>query len=736
MNKEKIYEEEEKKLKEVLNIIDEQIQNAKDELSKEQHHIIGFTEGLRGTQFNRQAMMSMYATEENRLKSLRNNPYFGRFDFQNKDSGENEIFYIGKKLVTNKNHEIIVYDWRCNQCSMFYDYNIGDPNTHYIEFEHKIYGTINKKRQIQIKDGTLINVSEQDTLSDDEILIQYLNENSDLRLKTIVATIQKEQNKIIRNSIDDNYIIQGVAGSGKTSVALHRIAYLLYNESKRVDSSNFMIIGPNKFFLDYISSTLPDLDIDGISQCTFEDIFVNNIKGKIKINSKNEELERIMTKELSSSVLKYKSSIKYMELIEKFIEFYVSSKLNNNIETDGIILCNKDRLKDITSKYYKNSYKERIDIFIKKMNKIIKENYENIYESASRPLMKQLQALDIEDPERKEIILKLNTLKEIIKKGCKSTLKDFFKFVDTSPILLYYIFIENIDKFTTDDVEALKIETLKNLDNKKISSSDMAAILLIQHLMRGCKNYSNYSHLIIDEGQDLSMAEYYILKKIFSKSKFDIFGDINQSIYDYQSIDNWDELNRDLFENTAKLFELNRGYRNTKEISIISNLILDSMNQKEASFISRNGNNVIITNTENMEKFKLKLEQLTQLINNGHKNIAIICKDSNEVEEVYKEMKSLSLNINKITLDNDKYKNGICILPVYLAKGLEFDAVILNDVSETKYGESMIEQKLLYVAVTRALHELIINYNGKISHSLISIEHKNNKKLIKRKKIN
>lgn len=734
MDKEIIFKEEQQKLKEVLEIIDEQIKNSDDGFAKEQHHIIGFTEGLRGTQFNRQAMMSMYATEGNRLKSLRNSPYFGRFEFQNKDSGETEIFYIGKKIVTYKNHEVIVYDWRCNQCSMFYDYNIGDPSAHYIESGKKVYGIINGKRQIQIKDGKLISVSDQDTLSDDEILIQYLNENADSRLKSIVATIQKEQNKIIRNSIDNNYIVQGVAGSGKTTVALHRIAYLLYNESKRVDESNFMIIGPNKFFLDYISSALPDLDIDGISQCTFEDIFATNIKGKVKINSKNKELERIMAGELDDSVLKYKSSIKYMKLIEKFVLYYMSSKLNNNIELNDVVLCSKERMRDIVSEYHKNSYKERIDIFIKKMSKIIKEDYENIYYSASRSLMKKLQELDMDAPEREEIILKLNLLRENIKKGCINDLKGFFKFVDTSPILLYYTFIENIEMFTTDNVDLLKKETLKNLDNKQISPSDIAGILLIQHLMRGCKNYLNYSHLIIDEGQDLSIAQYYVLKKIFAKSKFDIFGDINQSIYAYQSINNWDELNKVLFDNDAKLLELNRGYRNTKEIAEISNLVLKSLNQRDANFISRYGNNVIVNNIEGVKNGKFKFQQLIDLINNGHKNIAIICKDNNEVEEVYKELKSLPIDVSKITLDNDKYKNGICILPVYLAKGLEFDAVILNDVSDKKYGENIIEQKLLYVAVTRALHELIIDYNGKISPSLISIDSQKNKQLIKERK--
>ena len=268
MEKRNIFLYEENKLKEVIEIINKQIKEAEENFSKQEHTIIGFKEGQRGTQFIRQGLMSLYATEVYNLRSVLSNPYFGMFNFENNEE-KNEI-YLGKKTIMDGT-KVIAHDWRSPICSMYYDYNIGDAE--YISNTgEKRKGKITKKRQIIIKDGVLKAVDEQDTLSNDSVLLKYLQENSDARLKSIIATIQREQNKIIRSPLRGDYIIQGTAGSGKTTVALHRIAYLLYNEAKNISEADFMILGPNKYFLNYISDLLPDLDIKNVSQLTFEEI--------------------------------------------------------------------------------------------------------------------------------------------------------------------------------------------------------------------------------------------------------------------------------------------------------------------------------------------------------------------------------------------------------------------------------------------------------------------------------
>lgn len=726
MSEKTVFEEEKNKLEEVISTIDNRINKSSNKFNDEKHHVIGFTEGLRGTQFNRQAMMSMYATDVNYLKSIRNNPYFGKFLFHEKNGDIKEI-YIGKKMLFDEKQGAIVNDWRSDLCSMYYDFNIGE-DAYYVEDNDKKEGQIISKRQLYIENAELINVNEQDTLSNDEILIKCLQDNFDARMRTIVATIQKEQNAIIRNSSKSNYIVQGVAGSGKTTVALHRISYLLYNELKENLSSNFMIIGPNKFFLDYISSVLPELDIDDVYQTTFEDIFMANVKTKFRIKNKNEELVENMYDSSIGNCCHYKTSIEYMDLIKRFVDFYIKSKLGEDIKYGNSIIIKKEKMIDLTSDRVTTPYKERVSNYIKKMTKFFKENYDEVYAQLSRPIMTELRLVASNDTtEKQKIIEKMSELRNKIKKGFNDELKQFFSFIDTSPVSIYYSFIENLDVFIQDtNVETIKNTTLNNLENNCISTSDMAAILYIQYLISGCKKYNDYSHLIIDEGQDLSVAQYFILNKLFSNAKFDIYGDINQSIYAYQSISNWDELNKLLFNNNAIYFELNKGYRNTIEISNVSNLILNRLNQISSDSISRSGVEIKSNNIDASDNASLKIEELTELYNNGYKNIAIICKDCEEVELLFRQLKKYNLPMNKIIKDSDKYKTGICVLPAYLSKGLEFDGVIINDASYYKYSDDVIDQRLLYVAVTRALHQLIVDYDKCITPSLSEIINQKN----------
>lgn len=313
MKEEEIFKYEEERLKNVIELINNKIKLAEQNFKEQEQIRIGFKEGMRGTQFTRQSMMSMYATEADDLRRIIDNPYFGRFEFTKKGEKELETIYIGKKAIVDRGN-IISYDWRSDICSMYYDYNIGEAE--YTTHGKKEKGTINSKRQIIIKNGQLESVTEQDTISDDLILLKYLSENTDSRLKSIIATIQKEQNKIIRSPLKNNYIVQGVAGSGKTTVALHRIAYLLYTEARSISESEFMILGPNKYFLNYISELLPELDIKNVSQSTFEDIALNILKLKVKLESKNETLCKVLDNQINPKIIEYKNSLAYLSLIE------------------------------------------------------------------------------------------------------------------------------------------------------------------------------------------------------------------------------------------------------------------------------------------------------------------------------------------------------------------------------------------------------------------------------------
>lgn len=711
MNNNKTFEEEKIRLKKVIKLINKYIEESNLKFNEQKHTIIGFKEGQRGTQFVRQALMSQYATEINNLEKIKDNPYFGRFDF--KESGKNnETIYIGKKNLFDENMNQIVCDWRTPVCSVFYDYGLGE-SSYEINGKTK-HGETKDKRQIIIKNGELIDVLKQDLMSNDSILSKYLSENSDARLKSIVATIQQGQNKIIRSPMNKNYIVQGVAGSGKTTVALHRISYLLYAYSKNINSDEFLILGPNKYFLDYISAALPDLDINNISQTTIDELSRDILKCKYKFKNKNDLLQDVIKEKVDPEILKKKSSIEFISLVDKFVDDYMKGKLQEPIKYHGITLCDEGDLKRIYELNYTGKcYKERVNDFIKVFSKKIKEDYDSLSEKMWNLNKLEIYKFPVGSKERLEKSKVISDAQKEIKTGCKNVLNEYFNFLKVKPIILYQAFISNL----SDEYKDLKNYTLDNLSKKIISDEDLAPLLLIQKKIQGIKQSKDVTHLIIDEAQDVSPAQYFMLKKLFPSCTFDIFGDINQSIYDYQSYDNWDDLNNDLFSGNAILLNLNKTYRTTKQISDVSNYLLEDIGMEKADCISHDGNAVKINFSSGKDLINDIIIQINDLLSE-YNSIAIICKDEEESKNVYNKLKKLGININLITENNEKYTNGLSIIPSYLSKGLEFDAVILYNADNLTYKENRQDAKLLYVALTRAMQELIINSSSELSHGL------------------
>lgn len=716
MEKKELFRYEQKKLKEVIELINKKIKIAQQNFSNQEHTIIGFKEGQRGTQFIRQGLMSLYATEINDLKSVISNPYFGMFEFKSNSNETHEI-YLGKKAILDDNSKVIAYDWRSPICSMYYDYNIGKAE--YIATNGtKEYGEILKKRQIIIKNGELLDVEEQDTLSNDSILLRYLKENSDARLKSIIATIQREQNLIIRSPLNKNYIIQGVAGSGKTTVALHRIAYLLYNEAKNINESDFMILGPNKYFLNYISELLPDLDIKNVTQLTFEEIALNIIKlPKNKLESRNSTLQEVLFGNVDENIINFKSSIQYLELIENFINMYVISHFNDDIIFDGIKICSSEDIKNYfngNALFVEKGFKERADDFIKILIKKVKDNADDLSHNVWLRYREEYLSLEKDNPRRKEILTEVDTIQKEIKNGCPTVIKNYFNFLKINPMSLYQAFIENLDTIYSKgeiNIDKLKKYTNLKLSKKQIGFEDLSPLVLINYLVNGIKDFKEYSYLVIDEAQDLSLAQYYILKKLFPKANFNVFGDVNQSIYDYQSVKDWNELNNIIFDSKADVLKLNKSYRTTINISDASNLILEQLNGGSSECIARPGDELLMSDDISIQNIIL---QIKIFLEHNYQSIAIICKDDKDTKDVYGKLKKLGVNISLINEKNEEYSGGLCIIPSYLSKGLEFDVVIVYNANDKNYGESSIDMKLLYVAMTRAMHSLCIDYDGKL----------------------
>lgn len=733
MEKKEMFLYEQKRLSEVIKLINEQIIKSEENFNRQKNTIISIGEGMRGASFTRESLMSLYATELEKLKSIVNNPYFGMFTFE--DSEKISDIYLGKKTLMDKCNNMVIYDWRSPICSMYYDYNIG--NAEYVNnMEKKEKGKITRKRQIIIKDGVLKDVDEQDTLSNDSVLLKYLRENSDARLKSIIATIQREQNRIIRSPLRGDYIIQGTAGSGKTTVALHRIAYLVYNEAKNISESDFMILGPNKYFLNYISDLLPDLDIKNVSQLTFEEIAMKYMGiSKVKLESKNKTLQEVLAGNVSAKVIEDKSSIEYLKLLENFVDLYVNSHLKDDIEYEGMKICSADEIKRYLNKSVFSTdkgYAEKANQYMKILIKKVKDNSDDLTHDVWLKYREEYLGLPKDSPRRKEILEEVDKIQKEIKKGCPTSIKNYFKFMKVNPIIIYQAFLENLNVLVQDNQNCLKeIQdyTFSRISKKQIGFEDLSPLLLINYCLNGIKDFKDFSYLVIDEAQDLSLAQYYVLKKLFPSARFNVFGDVNQSIYDYQSIHDWDELNNVIFDNKASMLDLNKSYRTTVNISDASNLILNYLGQNNSECVARMGDEVV-TNDDISEV--TLISQIKSLLDKEYQSIAIICKDEKESANVYKKLSKLGLDVSVITEKNEEYHGGLCIMPSYLSKGLEFDAVILYNANSVNYTDNNIDSKLLYVAMTRAMHELYVNYNGELPTSLKSLSKEN--KVLKRTK--
>ncbi len=641
------------------------------------------------------------------IKKLYDKPYFARIDFVD----QNNIYekcYIGKIGLADEENKIITVDWRAPIASMYYDSNIG--NASYDSPSGVINGTLQMKRQFNIENGKILSFQDVDDASNDEMLKPYLNASADNRLKNIVSTIQEEQNNIIRESINKNIIVQGVAGSGKTTVALHRIAYLVYNNIDKYKPEQYLVIGPNKFFINYISGVLPDLDVSDAKQLTYFEIVCKLLNENLELLSDDKKLaDAVNNKDMSND--KFRNSLEYKNIIDDFINDYIKNIIPPvNFSYKGYdILSNL-----VVEKLFEEAESDseilsvKMDKFYSRFARFINEKNARILYTARNYYYNNIDL----DPSKKN----LNSFEKEIKNKCNTSIRNYMKKAKPNILTLYISFLETL----RDSNETYYKKVITNIRRKKVEFEDLAALMYFYYRFYGCSNFSDFKHTVIDEAQDLGVFNFYALRKIMPKSTFSIFGDISQSIYSYRSMNNWNEIVDLNYENINVKY-LEKSYRTTIEIMQEANYITRHLQLTEAKPVLRHGVDVKYTKTNN------KYDDITNILNEyvkkEYKSIAIICKDENESNEVYDYIFKTGIILSLITDNNVEYNGGICVITSYLAKGLEFDGVIISDASSNVYLEDRkIDLKLLYVAMTRALHELTLCY----SSNLLSIFKKDN----------
>ncbi len=625
---------------------------------------------------------------------------------------------------------------------------VGKSN--YKSPEGIIEGEISLKRQYFIENQILDKYSDIDLKTNDELLQIALEEKADDRLKNIVATIQTEQNSIIRADMNKALIVQGVAGSGKTTIALHRIAYLIYNCDKEFNPEDFMIIAPNKFFLNYISNVLPDLGVEDVKQYTFEDLAYEIIGKKLKISDSNEKLVTIVNKDFDEinhgnietiiKESKLKSSIDFKKVIDNFLreleENYIPKK---DFVLENVRVMRYDNIQKLFINTYKElNFERRINEVKKHIFSKIKSNKDIIIETItaqrSRKINNMLKDKNLTDEEkRKKRIEIFEQTEGLLNKIYNDEIKivDFFfnERKKKDAVQYYKDFIENYIYDNINDkvvADYLVKNTLKNLNKGEVNFEDLAPIIYIHYKIYGTQIKTRLRHVVVDEAQDYGEFQFSVLKTILKSNSMTILGDIAQGVHSYRGIENWKKfIDVEFPEGDWVYTTLEKTYRTTKEIMYKANQVIDKLPDFEKQFIVK-GEPVIdrkdsihIIKKNNEDEIIIDCyKKIKEYLSFGFKSIAIIGKDINECRMIKKKLDELDLDIKLIQSKDSEYHAGVSIVPSYLAKGLEFDSVILFNVNAEKYKNNVLDIKLLYVAITRAMSKLDIFYTKEISEIL------------------
>jgi Superfamily I DNA and RNA helicases len=645
-------------------------------------------------------------------------PYFARMDFIEKGEERAEKCYIGISNLINDNFDFLIYDWRAPISSMFYDYEIGQA-----EFkcpEGIVEGELTLKRQYKINNGEIEYMFDSNLKIDDEVLQDILSKSTDTKMKGIVTTIQREQNKVIRNEEYRNLIVQGPAGSGKTSVALHRIAYLLYKHRDKITPKNIVIFSPNDIFNEYISDVLPELGEDNMCQTTFKEYMHKALGGGLNKENYSEMMEYILASKKESDYqirinnIKFKSSMGYIDILKSYVTFMEKEDTNfKNIKFRGDLIISSQDLDELFFKDYINlPRKRRLQKIRERILFLLKPYEEQRIEEVAGELKDSDSYLDKAEIIEHSTAMVKNELKEIyheINRMTKFDLMGIYKKLFEN--LEFFLKDSNIE-FNEKKISEIRRYTLEKIKVHRLNYEDQIALLYLKGAMGDLPKTSEIKYVIIDEAQDYSPLQYEIFYQLFNHANMTILGDLNQSINPFMNVGDYKNISHIFAEDNTCIINLTKSYRSTMEITKLSRRLLDK--GLEAQCVERSGEEPLLLGFSNEKAIKERLLEDIKIYNEkNYKSIGIITKTAKEANEVYNFLKDKT-NVRSIIKDDDEYVSGILVIPAYLAKGLEFDVVIIYNAGDENYSCEE-ERLLLYTACTRALHVLRVYYSGNIT---------------------
>ncbi|KZE51457.1 RNA helicase [Brevibacillus parabrevis] len=717
------YEAEQNKLKETIALIDDEIVQLREEIKKATDDYV-----KQVVNYNK-AKDLRYLEDHGRDK-----PYFGRVDFLKDEIYELDQVYIGKRgIVRSDTFDSIVVDWRAPIASLYYS---GESKDAFYRMGREIVrGEVRLKRNFAIEDGEIVGIYDgavKETINRemghpdeflqegfiDEFLNANLNMANDSRLKDIVATIQSEQNDIIRAEKDRPIVVQGVAGSGKTTIALHRLSYLIYNYQDTMMSKKFMVFAPNRMFLTYISEVLPELGVDDVQQSTFVDWAARLVKPLMpkgwRIVSPDKPLQLFFEEgqdqreqEITRNRLRFKGSLACKEAMEQYIRYVIETRIP---------------FKKLSFLY--NKTKQVFSIPGETIRQFFLEQFGTL------PYQRRVDALrkHLKQEMNKQLFSHLRERKvDLDKQGLAKFEKMLEQILDT-----YLVTFPRLDIFAAYRELIAEEELLRKLapasipdevirdvstssaallEQERLEPEDIAPLLYLQHIIEGMNKAEHFDHTVVDEAQDLSALEVAVIGLSTKRNSMTIVGDIAQGIHSYRGIHAWEELTQGIFEQLRPAYyTLAQSYRSTIEIMQCANEVLRQIDLPEtvlAKPVLRHGEKPVMVHahsrTELWDDIRSRVAALQQ---EGFQTIAIVTKTILASKKAHKALVESIADLTLLGSKDNQFPGGVTVMPAYLTKGLQFDAVILLDVAS--YQSNEWDAKLLYVAMTRPVHRLVM----------------------------
>lgn len=681
---------------------------------------------------NRQrALSSLTHSTPLTLKKMLNTPYFGRIDFIEDEAGllpQEEPIYIGIATLMNEDTgEFIIYDWRAPISSMFYDCGLGSASYHCSV--GTIKGRITLKRQYKITNGRMQYMFDADLKIDDEVLQEILSKSVDDKMHTIINSIQREQNQIIRDANHRALFVEGPAGSGKTSVALHRIAFLLYRDREILNEKNVLILSPNHLFSDYISNVLPEMGEENVLQKTFQDCVSESITHlPIRLETRTFHLETVLSngntfeQVLRADNIRFKSSRNFEQIIQEYIEWMQTNLVNDYppIEFYGQIIFSKAEWKHY---YLGNLADMPVMIRLEKIKQMI--------ESRLRPLFH-----DIRKKKEAEIInrgeeVDENAIKALARMAAREELSAVYdkieKLTRVVPLVEYrrlfkgsWLFARSTTKENFPKAwQSIQKQTNSFLNNGILPYEDIPPFMYLQGALQGFPINRDIKHLIIDEAQDYTRLQFKILVILFPNSTWTVVGDPNQAVHPSLITASFTDMSEIIGTEKSVAFRLTRSYRSTKQIQMFCQALLPY--QAGVDSVNRSGSLPSVTRVEKMSELVPALvHAIVSIHKEGWRSIAIICKNTYQAKNIFSDLKA-QVDLTLVIDEDDTFHQGIIVIPSYLAKGLEFDAVLVINADMINYSLAE-ERHILYTICTRTLHHLSLFYFGKISPFLSEME--------------